>query len=108
MNIMPPPNHAGLGVCPSMWGLEPVQGWPDARPTDNAADGRCFATCKVPPGRLAFAPSARPGSWTGSSTKKGEAHCWASPVVLLVEPPYGVPVRMVMVVVSAGGGEKLL
>jgi len=33
--------------------------------SDNAADGRCFATCKVPPGRLAFAPSARPGSSTG-------------------------------------------
>jgi hypothetical protein len=38
--------------------------------------------------------------------KKGEAHCWASPVVRLVEPPYGV--RMVMVVVPSGACGKLL
>jgi hypothetical protein len=34
--------------------------------SDNAADDHCFATCKVPQSRLAFAPLARPGSWTGS------------------------------------------
>jgi hypothetical protein len=85
-------------MYPSRAVLEPVQEWSDARRKEALRAERTILYVSTQ-GRLTTQQMAVPGQ--APAQKKGEAHCWASPVVLLVEPPYGV--RMVMVCVDNGG-----